>query len=64
MRLFGAERPSGYSLELPVTWVTAGNTASTENTAGARGTGVAAGTATAPGTDARSGGVALRRPRR
>ncbi|MFF9101416.1 hypothetical protein ACF1AU_12660 [Streptomyces rubrogriseus] len=47
-----------------MTWVTAGNTASTENTTGARGTGVAAGTATAPGTAARSGGVALRRTRR
>lgn len=59
LRLFGAERPSGYSLELPVTWVTAGNRASTENTtrttpttgtARVRGTANAAETAGTAGT--------------
>ncbi|OWA08084.1 hypothetical protein B9W62_17450 [Streptomyces sp. CS113] len=75
MRLFGAERPSGYSLELPVTWVTAGNRASTENTgrttpttgtARATGTANAAGTAgaaTVPRADVPRGGVPHRRAR-
>lgn len=68
LRLFGAERPSGYSLELPVTWVTAGNRAGTENTAS---TGNAenaenadtARTATVPRAGVPRGGVPHRRAR-